>query len=148
LNPERAGESPVTPEVHEPRLPEAFWAFHALYYRVYKRYAELHLGDHRLAGEIVFCVPAAFAVVGCWVRDRSRERLHCSIVKALRNGGTVTEKHGGSNWQITIPSPPLPSPSRTPRRQRRAGPGRRPAGPAGTSPATPRQRSRPRRPVR
>lgn len=62
LNPERAGESPVTPEVHEPRLPEAFWAFHALYYRVYKRYAELHLGDHRLAGEIVHQVFMALGV--------------------------------------------------------------------------------------
>ncbi|SNT58405.1 RNA polymerase sigma factor [Actinacidiphila glaucinigra] len=49
-----AGEPPAVPAVREPApLPTAFWAFHHLYFRVYRRYAELHLGDKRLAGEIV-----------------------------------------------------------------------------------------------
>ncbi|MEU8825050.1 sigma-70 family RNA polymerase sigma factor [Streptomyces sp. NPDC048636] len=36
-----------------PQLPTAFWAFHDQYYRAYRRYAHLHLGDAHAAGELV-----------------------------------------------------------------------------------------------
>jgi RNA polymerase sigma-70 factor (ECF subfamily) len=36
-----------------PQLPEAFWAFHRQYYRGYRRYAHVHLGDRHTAGHLV-----------------------------------------------------------------------------------------------
>lgn len=56
MNEEGVGESPVKPVVHpdqpQRQLTKAFWGFHKLYFRLYKRYAELQLGDSHLAGEI------------------------------------------------------------------------------------------------
>ncbi|WP_246113591.1 sigma-70 family RNA polymerase sigma factor [Streptomyces montanus] len=36
-----------------PQLPKAFWAFHDQYYKPYRRYAHVHLGDEHAAGELV-----------------------------------------------------------------------------------------------
>jgi len=49
--------------------------------------------------------PAVVAIASYWIRDRSRQRLHCALAKALRNGGTVTEQSISSQWQICVPPP-------------------------------------------
>ncbi|MFF8785184.1 sigma-70 family RNA polymerase sigma factor [Streptomyces sp. NPDC015125] len=46
-----------SPGVHAPqRIPLAFWAFHGRFNGAYRKYAELHLGEERLAGRVVHAV--------------------------------------------------------------------------------------------
>lgn len=39
---------------HDPNgIPAEYWVFHKCYFAAYRKYAELHLGDQHLAGEVV-----------------------------------------------------------------------------------------------
>lgn len=49
----RTSQSKPALMVPLPQLPKAFWAFHGQYYRAYRRYAHVHLGDPHAAGELV-----------------------------------------------------------------------------------------------
>ncbi|UQA90689.1 sigma-70 family RNA polymerase sigma factor [Streptomyces halobius] len=54
---ERPDRTAPSPSVREPqRIPVAFWGFHDRFKRAYRQYAELHLGDERLAGRVVHTV--------------------------------------------------------------------------------------------
>ncbi|WP_407555291.1 sigma-70 family RNA polymerase sigma factor [Streptomyces sp. Pv4-95] len=56
-NEERTGWMAPAPGVRESqRIPVAFWGFHDRFKRAYRKYAELHLGDERLAGRVVHTV--------------------------------------------------------------------------------------------
>ncbi|MEU8577274.1 hypothetical protein [Streptomyces asoensis] len=100
---------------------------------------------HRLA-------PSAILVVGLlahtraiclWVRDRSRQRLHCAVLRELaRSGGTVREEHrsrAGSVliWELHLPQDRTDGcePARSPRRIPAPRPPRRRR--CGTGSATP-----------
>lgn len=57
MNGERKDRRTSRPVVRERQhIPVAFWAFHRQFRPAYRRYAELQLGDERLAGRVVHLV--------------------------------------------------------------------------------------------
>lgn len=66
---------------------------------------------HHLAPSaiLVFSLLAHSRAIGAWVRDRSRQRLNCAVLRELaRTGGTVREEHrsaGGRSlvWELRLP---------------------------------------------
>lgn len=72
---------------------------------------------HHLAPGVilVFSLLAHRRVIEHWVRDRSRQRLNCAVLRELaRTGGTIREEHrsrGGSLvWEVKLPhSRPAPA---------------------------------------
>ncbi|MDT0323155.1 sigma-70 family RNA polymerase sigma factor [Streptomyces millisiae] len=64
------------------RLPPAFWAFHQQYYKIYKSYAELLIGDDEVAKRVVHRVMMDLAVN--WarlMREASPEATAWAILK-------------------------------------------------------------------
>ncbi len=86
---------------------------------------------------VVFSLLAHRRMIGHWVRDRSRQRLNCAVLRELAHtGGTIREEHrsrGGTLvWEVKLPpNKPVPDPrTQTTRQIGRVGLGPRCAAPA------------------
>ncbi|MFG2954123.1 hypothetical protein ACGF5O_10370 [Streptomyces sp. NPDC048291] len=90
---------------------------------------------HQLAQSAVLAVStlAHARTIARWVRDRSRERFHCSVLRELaRTGGTVREEHRGRGgtvliWELQLPEQRI-EPERRPMAPRTAARAQRPRG--------------------
>ncbi|WP_167450100.1 hypothetical protein [Streptomyces hyaluromycini] len=88
---------------------------------------------HQLAQSAVLAIGtlAHARTIARWVRDRSRERLHRSVLRELaRTGGTVREEHRGRGgtvliWELQLPERRV-EPERSPMAARTAARTHRP----------------------